>query len=77
MRVWAQADQTRHNSYYMRGKQKEHLSSGENHGSNESLLYQSYHPTEVERARLVLVKLDVGVQYTSNKGWLASFGPSH
>jgi hypothetical protein len=52
MRVWAQRDQTSHNSYYMRGKQKEHSSSACRKtccGMFESLLVPLIIRIEVER----------------------------
>lgn len=79
MRVWAQRDQTGHNSYYMRGKQKEHSSSAcckTCYGLFESLLVPLIIHIEVERTTCA-IKFNVCVKYTSTMGWLASLGPSH
>lgn len=79
MRVWAQRDQTSHNSYYMRGKQKEHSSSAcwkTCYDLFESLLVPLIIHIEVERTTCA-TKFNVSVKYTSTMGWLASLGPSH
>jgi hypothetical protein len=79
MRVWAQPDQTSHNSYYMRGKQKEHSSSTcwkTCYDLFESLLVPLIIHIEVERTTCA-TKFNVSVKYTSTMGWLASLGPSY